>query len=1301
MRVLLVLLLLLPLQLWSADPAEDGMPVVQRYQVAEYTDSGQVWRVLQRRNGVMVFAAHTGLLGFDGERFEYLGGPGGAVYDVAEGADGRLYIGTGQALGYIAADAQRRWQWHAYTLPPDAPAYGDIGRIVEYAGQAFFLSRSHVLIESQGRWRWQGTSQSYNGLQERDGQLWLYENGAGLKQFDASRGEFVAVAASGLPDSGIAVFSRGAEPWTVSDRATLYQRIDGRWQALTLSPALAQSLSADRIESLARLPNGDLAIGTRFGGYYQLRSNGELRRRLAPDYLPGARITDIGVDAEGGIWLTIDGGIARLEPDNAITRFGREQGVSQVERVLRHQGQLYAATRQGLKRLQVSTEPGHPARFVDDRIQRNSTWALLPTAAGLLVGTGNSLMLLPDGAPAREIFRNARVSALAAGNDGWIYAVVANELWRLRAAGGDFQVDPASVRLLPMFDLAVDGDALYTSIDGGGVYRIDQLTQWPSPRVTRFGADEGIPDGRATFAWDGAGLIVMAEGVRRLGNERFALDPRFPSGLAISALTASLGGRSWAADQQQLYALSTRDDGQLVVSGTPLQRFRHPARHLYLEADGTLWLADDSGLLRMQAEPAADAPTAAPVLQQLKRIDGQIEIGSAPGSAPLTLPAQARELSLQLALPSYQREWRPRWRYRVGGGEFQDSRTAEFTLSGLQAGAQRIDIQAIAPDGRVLGALEVPLTIRQYAYETPLVRLAALLLLALLIAGSAIGYARLRTRKLQAERLRLEALVVERTQDIRRQAEEIQALSEARTRFFAHVSHEFRTPLTLILGPLTDALGGRFGALAPALAAALGTARQSSQRLLKLVSELLDLSRLAAGRFDLHVGEYDLCEQLRRELAAFATQASSRQIDLVGEGLSDPLLMWYDRDQMERMVSNLLANALKFTPAGGRVVLRLVPTASEIGIEVEDNGPGIAESEQTRIFERFYQGSSTAPPDAPGTGIGLALVRELMELHHGRVELISAPGQGACFVLWFRRGHAHFGEITRAAPPLLADSTPALVWSAQAPADASTPPSIEPLRPTVLVVDDHVELRRYLADRLGDGFRVICASDGDEALERIAEALPDVVVSDVMMPGLDGLSLARALRRNPESAGVPLILLSAKAHKRDIVDGLNAGADDYLTKPFDTPELIARIDALLDARRRLRRTLLADLASAPASIQVPTVESAQNKFEQRLNQLLDARISDPSFGVAEMAQALHVDRATLFRRVRTAHQTSPSELLRERRLTLADTLLRTQRGSVSEIAYAVGFDNLSYFSQAFRKRYGVAPSAVLGEAKQG
>jgi signal transduction histidine kinase/DNA-binding response OmpR family regulator len=945
---------------------------------------------------------------------------------------------------------------------------------------------------------------------------------------------------------------------------------------------------------------------------------------------------------------------------------------------------------------------------VDERVQRTSTWALHPAASGLLVGTGNGLVLLPDAADAAvvEVFRKARVSALGSASDGWIYAVVANEIWRLRETATGFVVDPASVRLLPMFDLEVAGDALYASIDGGGVFRIDHLQDWPSPRVTRYGVNEGIPDGRATFAWDGAGLLVMADGVRRLGESGFALDPRFPAGLPLQALTSPVAGRLWASDGLQLLALENTAQGQVQVNATPLASWRHPARHLYPEADGTLWLADDRGLVRLQGGVAAPAPAPDILVRAISDLTGAAWMGPAQVglAAPVwSLPAAARELSVRVALPSYQREQSPTWRYRlIGERDWTRAASTELTLTGLGAGDSVVEIEAVDARGQALSRSQLALRVEPYAYETTLGRLALALLAVLLLAGSAAAWARVRTRNLQTEQRRLEALVAARTEDIRRQADQIQALSEARTRFFAHVSHEFRTPLTLILGPLNDALGGRFGGLVPALAAALTTASSSARRLLRLVSELLDLSRLAAGRFDLHVGEYDLAEQLRRELAVFATQAASRQIDLRGEGLADPLLLYYDRDQLERMVSNLLANALKFAPQGGRVVLRLVPTQTEVGIEVEDNGPGIALIDQPHVFERFYQGSTTAPTDAPGTGIGLALVKELVELHQGRVELISEPGAGACFALWLRRGHTHFGTlIETGAAPVLPESAPALVWSAQAPADATPAPAQDPLRPTVLVVDDHVELRRYLADRLGDAYRVLCASDGDEALERIGEALPDVVVSDVMMPGLDGLSLARALRRNLDSAGVPLLLLSARSHKRDIVAGLEAGADDYLTKPFDTTELIARIDALLDTRRRLRRSLLAEsrpVAKPPAApaASTPLIESAQQKFEQRLQLLLQTSLSDPSFGVAEMAQALHVDRATLFRRIRTAHQCSPSEWLREHRLQLAESMLRARRGSVSEIAYAAGFDNLSYFSQAFRKRYGVAPSACLG-----
>lgn len=1287
--------------------AEEGQTPMRIYTAAEHGGHGQIWRVHQLPNQVIAFANFPGIGFFDGERFDHADVPGGAVYDFAVGPRQRIYVATGQVLGYLEPDSAHRWRHVALPLPPNAPAPGDIGRVICAHGSVWFLSRSVLLnYDADGSWHWRTTTQSYADLRWRDDQLLLFERGVGWLRFDLASKQFVPPPAAEATYTDLwASSEEPGEPWYATDRKALWRRISGRWSAFEVSDAA--QLIDDRIESLARLPSGDLAVGTRFGGLYQYTATGQLRRRIAPELLPGERITDLSVDVEGALWMAIDGGLVRVEPDNRVTRFDRSAGASQIERIARIDDDLYLATRSGLKRLQAGARPGLPATFIDDRIRRTSTWDLLATAHGTLVATGAGVSLLPRNPTAAPVvvFASARVSALAPAADGWIYAVATNEVRRLRWRGQAFEVDPEVLRLVPMFDAVWHDGALWTSIDGGGVFRMAGLDRWPTPAIARFGAAEGVAEGRATFAVDAHGLLVFAAGkALHLGGDRFVPAPWFPAGLAIDRLTVSAPGRYWASrDQVGVRQLNLRPDGQYLLHSDPLARFRYPSRQVHVDADGTLWLGDDRGLLRMQSAPESAALTA-PVLIRSVSSDGDQLWSSTAGTESLSrvleLPAAARSLQIQLALPSYQQDAATRWFMRVGDHPWTEFGGQQLSWS-APPGASTLEFRARDGQGRDSVPGELRLHVGRYWHETALARFLGLAALLLAMVASARSYASWRTRKLRLERDRLDVLIGERTAAVRRQADEIRLISEARTRFFANVSHEFRTPLTLIQGPLGDALEGRFGTLSQGLTTALETARASAQRLLHLVGELLDLSRLAAGRFDLRVAEHDLAEQLRRELAAFAPLAQQRGIELRSEGLADPLLIWYDADQLERMISNLLANALKFTPGGGHVCVRLVPAATEVGIEVEDDGPGIAAEEHAHVFERFYQGSASAISGAPGTGIGLALVRELIELHHGRAELISEPGQGSCFVLWLRRGNAHFQAVFEPVAPVL-PSPRLAVGKPREAAELDVEPVPADLRPTVLVVDDHAELRRYLADRLGDAYQVVTAGDGDEALGIIGEALPDVVVSDVMMPGTNGLQLAHALRRDPETAGVPLLLLSARDHKRDIVAGLDAGADDYLSKPFDTSELIARIEALLASRRRLRLQQRVPAALAPAAVsanldqEAPTpIESASQRFAERLARALEQDLGNPGFGVAELAAALHIDRATLFRRVRSSHQCTPSELLRESRLERAHHLLLAGSGSVSEVAYAVGFDNLSHFSQAFRKRYGVAPSSLL------
>lgn len=1297
----------------AAQPArEAGIPPLRSYTPQDYLAHGQVWRVQQLPDRRMLFANAPGLLLYDGARFESLAFEGGLIYDFALAPDGRILLGHAQGLGYFERDASAHWQARRHTPPAELSGHGDIARVAHHEGLDVYLARNLLLaVDGAGQWWSQASERGYADLALRDGELWIFEEGQGWLRFEPGRRQLLALAEAGAPtDTVVAQSDEPGEPWYVANRNTLFRRDAGLWTALDW-PGLPRILS-ERIETLARLPDGSVAIGTRFGGLYQYSATGELKRHLATALFPGERITDIEMDAEGGLWLSLDGGIVRVEADSRYTRFDRELGAGQIERIRRIDGHLLVASRLGMKRLEPDPRPGMPARLQPYGILRNSAWDFAPTAAGLLVATGSGIELLsPTGEPLRSVYSGPRVSAFAEGGDGYWYFLSGRELRRLRATAAAIEVDPEAVVQVPMFDLHRHQDALWASIDGGGVFEFSGLEQWPAINIKRFGSEQGIPPGRVTFAEFEGELRLMVDGVRQRAGDGFVLDPRFPAGFATTTLAPL--GEDWIGSADLLAVLKPDASGQLSIDSTPLVRYREPNRHLHVDPDGTRWLADNTLFARVSDWPQPLLP--APPLQMVGIRDGSGHSlrGSAAVDAPtrLELAATQRSIEVELAWPSWQSERPIRWQQRLAEREeFEDLPGPDARLDLDSAGLHRVEFRAIDGHQRSSQTLTLTLTIAPYWYESLWTRIAVLLAVLGGIVLIARGYAGHRVRRLEAERQRLEAVVAARTADIRRQASEIQRLAEARTRFFANVSHEFRTPLSLILGPLRDVLDGRFGALAGGLSGAVRTAHDSAQRLLRMVGELLDLSRLEAGRFELHVGEYDLAEQLRRACERFQALARSKDIALSWQGLADPLLFYYDPDQLDRMIDNLLGNALKFTPAGGRVSLRLVPTAKEVGIEVEDNGPGIAADDRAHIFERFYQGAQQARPDAPGTGIGLALVKELTELHGGRVELVDGDGPGACFAIWLRRGHAHFraADLQEASPVTTSSATPLPVLGS---VEDEAPQAAAEARPTLLVVDDHAELRRYLSDRLRDAYNVISARNGEEALALIAERLPDAVISDVMMPGLDGLSLARELRRNPETQGVPLILLSAKAHKRDVVAGLDAGADDYLSKPFDTSELIARIETQFELRRRLRVQLRSEQASqldarpdpaaSPQQAAAEAVddgfESAQDRFRQRLSQVLAERMDDASFGVAELADALHMDRATLFRRFKQLYAQSPSEWLRDARLERAALLLRTRRGSVSEIAYATGFENLSHFSQTFRKRYGLSPSGYAAE----
>jgi signal transduction histidine kinase/DNA-binding response OmpR family regulator len=533
--------------------------------------------------------------------------------------------------------------------------------------------------------------------------------------------------------------------------------------------------------------------------------------------------------------------------------------------------------------------------------------------------------------------------------------------------------------------------------------------------------------------------------------------------------------------------------------------------------------------------------------------------------------------------------------------------------------------------------------------------------------------------------------------DRRAQAEALREADELKTRFLAHISHEFRTPLTLTFGPLDDFLDGEYASVEEARPH-IARARRNGGRLLRLINQLLDLSRLGAGAFRLSPAPQprDLAEHVRGLTALFVGHAEASGVALRTAIAAGAWTRTYDADLVEKVVVNLLSNALKFTPAGGVVTVTLQAEPPDVALlEVADTGVGISEVDRERVFDRFFQVEGDGTRQHEGSGVGLALVRELAELAGGTAGVESAPGEGSRFTV--RLPGLAPAEVT---PPVTVEMS---ALAPPAPAEGALPAVPEGDAPLVLVVEDNADMRAYVRARLEGAYRVAEARDGAEGLEAARELVPNAVVTDLMMPELDGLGLTAALKADRRTSHVPVVLLTARGEVADRVTGFEAGADAYLAKPFSAEELRARVAGLLRERDRLRQRYAAARPDAEARSERPADEApplpdAEAAFLAEFDALAEADLGDAGLTVDRLATDLGMSARQLQRKLSALTDETPGARLRRLRLERAAALLTEEGLSVKEASGTVGFQSESAFGRAFRQRYGVAPSEYAADA---
>lgn len=529
-------------------------------------------------------------------------------------------------------------------------------------------------------------------------------------------------------------------------------------------------------------------------------------------------------------------------------------------------------------------------------------------------------------------------------------------------------------------------------------------------------------------------------------------------------------------------------------------------------------------------------------------------------------------------------------------------------------------------------------------------------------------------------------------------------VTDIKLRFFTNVSHELRTPLTLITGPVEYILQDT--SLPERIRKQLGIVKMNTDRMLRLVNQILDFRKIEKHKMKMHVEQVRVTAFLEHVMEYFKTMADEQHIHLVFDCPSDNLLLWVDADKLEKIIFNLLSNAFKYTPAGKTITVFVKDEGNKIAIGVKDEGIGISEHKMRFLFIRFETSIGNMPivNDRESSGVGLSVVKELVDMHQARIRVESKEGKGSCFVIEFLKGRAHYSEGTEF---ILSDDMQVESHAGSPSENIQHESEGQSTLPSLLIVEDNEELRSFLKLIFEKEFQIYDAENGLVGLEKAVSYLPDIIISDIMMPVKDGIALTHELHETLATSHIPIILLTAKTDMDSKLSGLKQGADAYITKPFSSTYLKVRVENLLKKRQELQKLYRSSLLDAPAGREGGTAEEPEirlseydRKFMYKLTELIEGNISNGNLIVEDLATELAVSRSVFFRKLKGLTGLAPVEFIKEMRVKKAAELITSTDNNMSQIAYMVGFNDSRYFSKCFKAHFGMTPTEYRSKVKK-
>jgi signal transduction histidine kinase/DNA-binding response OmpR family regulator len=1329
----------------------NGFKYIENYSFKESGYCPQNWMVAQDSHGLIYVANTTALLVFDGASWQIIPLPGHMVLSLAIDDNGTIYIGGKGEMGYFFPDSQGTLKYESLMnhLDENQKNISLIFRIYCLEDKVYFSNPQLVLRWDKKKKRmdqWTFAA-SYLRVIKCGEKLYLLNNRDRmpmkddlLKTVPFGKGfdeKFITMMVTddkeriliGTFYNGLYLYDGNTVipfPTEVDD----YLKENFLFMGIRLSSPVTESR--------------EYALATMRGGLVIINAHGQLKYIFnEATGLQNNFVRYVFEDFQGNLWLALDIGISKIEYSSPFDYYDRRYNLpGTVSSVTSHPSGFYACTTKGLFFLSTSTA-NKTNKFQPFQGISNMCVSVIPFEDSVLMAGDDGVFKVQNHTqqqlldiPSRTIYQSQRdPHRLWVGTqfEGLIslYFNTKTSQWQVEKRFTNIQEEAGTI-------IEDETGTVWLGLFLRGVIKIDFPTDIHHPVITRYSAQHGLPNTYIqVFKFAGHLMFTTAKGIFRFDqtNNRFVPDRTLGNNFAgggkpVFYIVEDRNKHVWLNSTGCTIRGIPQPDGSFIFQTIPFFRASYGGmRTIYPDPnENAIWLGSVDNLVRFNTKGNKNEQLKFYTLirnvnsmDKKRLVFGGYKTYNDNNSTtiyPTRLEYQYRNLHFEFAAPFFEDESHITYQYLMEGHDKHwstwDSKTyADYP--DLDPGVYTFRVRAKNIYQNISQEDAFRFTVLPPWYRTWWAFLGYALVF-FLVVYLAVKW---RSRKLEQEKLNLEQIIKERTKEIHEKNQQLEEMDKIKSRFFANISHEFRTPLTLIMGPLEQILSTYSDKELKKTARIM---LRNSQRLLNLVNQLLELAKLDSGKMKLNPSRKNIVPVLKTIVASFESLALQKKLELTVHSREEDITLYFDSDKLEKIIGNLLSNAVKFTPPGGKITLSLkknlasdkhFPSGS-VDISVTDTGIGIRESQREHLFERFYQVGDSHEHQQKGSGIGLALTKELVTLHQGEILVRSSTGEegktsGTEFIVRLPLGTEHL-KPKEVAPPSEEITAMSTLAPLSAPQDIGRIPdqyidSIEPEEETIeepiihktiqeekniiLVVEDSTDMRNYIRGALGSVYRVMEAEDGKQGIEKAKKNIPDLIISDIMMPGADGYELCSKLKKDMNTSHIPIILLTAKASEESVIQGLETGADDYITKPFNTNILFARIKNLIDLRQQLQLKRKRQMALQPEEI---TVSSIEEKFYKELQYTIEKNLSDPEFNVDQLHKKLYMGRTSLYRKILALTGETPTQFIRSYRLQRAAQLFKANFGNVTEVAFAVGFSNTAYFSKCFKEKFHQSPS---------